>query len=220
MVYKGVKAMRAGRIRMTVLILTAVFAAVCLTGCSKRFKSSDVIDTAKGYGMRSIDREEFEKRWQAGFFSKEYFERFIKSKAYFVSKDSSEADEIYARYFQFDTADYPGLEEFIECEDPDTYFDMVMMTARKEESAKRLYDEWADYWKEDDDAASYSGKKNGYDYLVSYYPALDGYRCIGMYLKGNTFIMIYTYASDGNDCACLDHFCKKLKLVKPEPSKK
>lgn len=206
-----------------VLVLAGIIAGVSLANRFGPFKSKKVIEVAKDYGMRELTREEFDRRWEGGMFDaalEEAVDKIINSPAFFVSDDVSEANQIYTRYFALDTNDYPGLEEFIECEDPKAFFDLYMMTCMNKESAKMLYDRWVKYWREDDDTTSYSGKQNGYDYSIIYYPVSENRcRCFGMYLKGNTYIMIYSVEGDGIDATKLDSFCKKLGLVTPTASK-
>ena len=214
--------------RSIALLLAVVMAAVCLAGCSNNFKSKKVVELAKDYGMRELTREEFDWRWQGGWYNPEMmevFDKMLNAPAYYAAKDGAEADQIYDKYFKLDTNDVPGLEEFIECEDRNNGFDIFLMTCSTKESAERLYNEWAKYWGEDEDTTGYTGTKSGCTYTILHYEMVGdtgryGTRYFGMYLKGNVFIYIDTVVTEKYNHDCLDHFCKKLGLVSPiEPKK-
>lgn len=203
-----------------VLVVAAIVVSVCLADSFGPFKSSDVLAAASDCGMRSLTFEELQRRWDGGSFGVEEFENIVRSPAYFYTKDAAQANKVYAKYYEFDLTDVPGLDEFIECEAPKTNFDLFFIKTLSKESAKKAYDNWVKYWGEDEDTVSYSGKKRGCTYSIIYYPVEGGYRYFGMYLKGNTFVYIDTVVADGTDTKCLETFCKKLHLVSPVTSKK
>ena len=202
-----------------VLAVAAFFISVSLVDYFSPFKSRDVLDAASDCGMRSLTFEEFQRKWGEGYFNNEELEKIVKSPAYFHTKDATQANQIYARYYELDITDVPGLVEYIECEAPKSQFNLTYLKTNSKEAAKKLYDNWTAYWREDDDTYSYSGKKRGYTYSIIYYPVEGGYRYFGMYLKGNTYICIDTLVTDNTDRTCLETFCKKLHLVSPVASK-
>ena len=203
-----------------VLVLACIIAGISLANRLGPFKSSDVLDAASGYGMRSLTFEEYQRRNDAGSFNTEEWENLFKSPTYFHTKDASQANQAYAKYYELEITDVPGLEEFAELAAPKAGFDLTFMKMTSKESARKTYDRWSQYWMEDEDTKGYSGKKGGYTYTVAYYPASEGYRYFGMYLKKDTFIYIDSLVTDDSDLKCLEYFCKKLHLVSPVTSKK
>jgi len=206
------------------LLLVIVFALTCLTGCSGEFKTKSVVDAAKKCGMNALSTAEFERRMSGGTFRiiDEYDLESDRSPAYYVSENSETANAIYAKYFQTDTTDVPGLEELVCCENDNSGFGLALFRSVSDDSAKMLYKHWADFFK-DDDTVCYSGNKSGYEYTLAYFksPENEGredFDCA--YIKGRTVILLFASISQNDDRKTLDTFCKSLGLVLPEDAKK
>lgn len=217
---------RSGRstksgVRLFASLLAAVFAVLCFSGCSKEFKTDSVVNLAKKNGMNQISVIELERRWAGGSLSEtEYLQ--TQTPAYYVSSSSDEANSLYAKHLSFDKSDIPGLEELVVCEGAYETFGTLLMRTVSEESAKKIYQGWAEYFKDDNDVC-YSGSKSGYDYTIAYGDNKSETikeEVGGVYIKGRTVIVLTAKIGEDNDRKLLDTFSKSLGLVLPEAVKK
>ncbi len=207
--------------------LAAVLAVTCLAGCSAGFTTDKVIKAANDYGMTKG----------------EDFTSFLRSKnngvpSYYVSKDSTEATELYK--YTFSSAVYEPNEELerlvvcmeVEKQDepkPVTLMDGVhtyifAMSAKDTKSAKSIYDHFADWMK------ARGGKeesKNGYTYIICQRNQAvlsgddsEGTNFSGIYISGKNVIYIEAEIGDSDTSKCAESFCKELGLVSPLTLKK
>lgn len=207
--------------------LAAVLAVTCLAGCSAGFTTDKVIKAANDYGMTKG----------------EDFTSFLRSKnngvpSYYVSKDSTEATELYK--YTFSSAVYEPNEELerlvvcmeVEKQDepkPATVMDGVhtyifAMSAKDTKSAKSIYDHFADWMK------TRGGKeesKNGYTYIICQRNLglltgddSEGTNFSGIYINGKNLIYIEAEIGDSDTSKCAESFCKELGLVSPLTLKK
>ena len=206
--------------------LAAVLAVTCLAGCSAG-SATDIVKAANDYGMTKG----------------EDFTSFLRSKnngvpSYYVSKDSTEATELYKLTFASagNEAD-EELESIVVCMEvekqdepkPATLMDGVhtyiyAMSAKDTKSAKSIYDHYADWMK------TRGGKeesKNGYTYIICQrnlgLPTGDdseGTNFSGIYINGKNLIYIEAEIGDSDTSKCAESFCKELGLVSPLTLKK
>lgn len=203
--------------RMLAPVLAAAFAVLCLSGCSKEFKTNSVVNLAKKNGMDQISITEMERRWGGGELTEtEYLQ--TQTPAYYVSENSNEANSFYAKHLKLGSTDIPGLEELVICEGSDDTFGTILMRTVSEESAKKIYQEWSEYFKGDNDVC-YSGSNSGYDYTIAYgkkQAETVTEEIGGVYIKGRTVIVLSARIGAGNDRKMLDSFSRSLGLVLPE----
>ena len=204
--------------------LAAVLAVTCLAGCSAG-SATDIVKVANDYGMTKG----------------EDFTSFLRSKnngvpSYYVSKDSTEATELYK--LAIASAGYEHNEELerlvicmeVEKQDepkPATVMDGVhtyifAMSAKDTKSAKSIYDHYADWMK------TRGGKeesKNGYTYIICQRNLglgddSEGTNFSGIYINGKNLIYIEAEIGDSDTSKCAESFCKELGLVSPLTLKK
>ena len=205
--------------------LAAVLAVTCLAGCSAG-SATDIVKVANDYGMTKG----------------EDFTSFLQSKnngvpSYYVSKDSTEATELYK--LAFESAGYANeeLERLVVCMEvekqdepmPATLMDDVhtyiyAMSAKDTKSAKSIYDHFADWM------ITRGGKeesKNGYTYIICQRNLglatgddSEGTNFSGIYINGKNVIYIEAEIGDSDTSKCAESFCKELGLVSPLTLKK
>ena len=183
---------------MTVIVMTVT----CLTGCTNAFKKETVVKTLNKIGVTELKTiEEADKKFGAGSVT-----RVPDVGEYYVSKNEEEALHLYITYNESGRTRPVQLNEDIVCFGHK--ISLFMVTAKSEVSARDVYDFWADYIKFDN-AKFASGKKNGYEYTISYCwedgPGDCGY---GIYKKGD--IVIYADSNSGEDS-----IYKELGLISP-----
>ncbi len=197
------------RLKITAIVI--VFAAFCLIGCTVSFKYESVIKAARARGIKPVVLTVFEKYQKSGEFEGVDAEK--SRHYYFVSKDNTEANSIYVRYFRLDDDSNVSVDVLACCADDED--GILYFRAASEEDAKKIFDEWETSLKEDYEKTSY-GSKNGYVYIVgSNYGTEDPYdrSDIGIYRKGkDVFIVGESYDSQN---AKEDSFFESLGLVKP-----
>ncbi len=207
--------------KMLSMAAAITMAVVVLTGCSNGFKKDTVIEAAKGYGMKETQ-----------LLSEAIAVMNTEYAAYYVSKDSDEAE--YMRNLLMHTDhDYEfDLKETIVFSEVNTYLSaegikvsdikdahtrIIYITAKDKKNAKEIYDLNAEW------IINHEGTKgtdNGVEYTITYssFAMSDGpdtESLYGVYLKGDTVIWIEAFTNCGPNDECTEYFCNKLGLVSP-----
>ena len=174
-----------------VSILAVIMTVVCLAGCSGKgtgFDRNTLIDASKQYGMRkaqnSVDTTSLISiSTNTGT-------------SFYASKDKNEAQTLYDGYINVggnlphvtvNDAVIVGANEYL---GDGNYTTLVyQLTLKDNSSAKDLYTAFADSYVSKDSYTS--GKKNGYNYTISYFGGDMQIHKRGVYLQGNSVLFIY-----------------------------
>ena len=208
------------KMKMLSMATAVIMAVICLTGCSNAFKADSIVKAAEKYSMDKMenlrDMDDELKMYSKG----------RENSAYYVSKNDSEANLMYAAYINLVPGTFPDIsvEEFVYCIDTkldknsgyNRQTEIYMVTAKDEKSASELYDVYVK------SCSSYdcsSGEKDGYTYTIAFIGNEDRSMTVGLYLKGKTLIKI----SGGGDVVksdCSEFFCKEIGLISPQTLEK
>lgn len=217
------------RRRKDAVIVLTVILALCLSGCSsaKGFSRAGVVEVAKDHGMARIENNGSIESLKSTLL-------FCKVSSYYVAKDKTDAQEIYDKYIN-EAGDYPKYtvddvviivprENHVVTKDgvPEQYTqdgELILVVLGDEKSAEQCFEKLKQELPEMINVPPVTGKKDGYQYGVSYSFTDTGKEKAGVYQKGKSVLVVFGNSYTDLNSSFADYIFKELGIVDPTEGK-